>query len=322
MSRGAQRRRGNIMLFVIFILAALFASTVAFMALTRKDARIVDSAADQRAVDFVIEGVADAVMDSVVRSLVTDSVRVRRPGNDGFFGTPDDFMEVVPGRIPYSSYAEDNDGADGLPFTADDDGLPDNPDVMSVWAEIPGVHPLYASIEPYPDPGSGVLEWFAVSDLGRVLDNQPDVHHQPLGGGVFAATPLIEPTLPVTHPLRIRKLNESASTGGQPLNDPWIENYEREGFRRDADGDGVVDSRLVRIGVLGGEPDWVPLDDSLAPFEDTPMGRSLGDDNHPNIQNSATVKSTPRRISSPVSPASRVVSEARCPATIRTTITS
>ena len=88
---------------------------------------------------------------------------------------------------------------------------------------------MLASIEPY-DPGSGVLEWFAVSDLYRAWDDRVDVRAGP------PAAP-IQPSLPLTRPLRIRPLDGSGAT---PLYDDTVTFHEG---MSDADGGGVAASR-------------------------------------------------------------------------------
>ena len=62
---GGVRRRGNVMLFVIFILGTLFAASMAFLALMRTEAGVMTSRRDQGKLDVIIGGLSyDLVLGS------------------------------------------------------------------------------------------------------------------------------------------------------------------------------------------------------------------------------------------------------------------
>lgn len=217
------RRRGNIMLFVIFILGTLFAASIAFLALMRTDAEIITAEKQEFKFDMIVDGLMDEIMLGNMQAVMS---------SDATGAAGDD-------RVPYAQRVLDNDG----------DGIADNADSLSRWADIPGVHPLLTSIEPY-DPGTGVLEYFADVDLYRAWDGGADVR---------AAGGPIHPRVPVGRPLRIRPLNgtDPAAATYDPFDRTDDAFVTRHGSLADADGDGVVDSRLFRITLLGGgEPDW------------------------------------------------------------------
>ncbi|MCZ6654971.1 MAG: hypothetical protein O7D91_18335 [Planctomycetota bacterium] len=222
---GGVRRRGNVMLFVIFILGTLFAASMAFLALMRTEAGVMSSRRDQDKLDVIIGGLSDDLMLNSVTSLMGQGLLITG-GN----------------RVPYVQDVVD----------ANADGVADRSDSLSSFATIPGVHHLVASNEPY-DPGTGVLEWFAVSDPYRAWDDRVDVHANPIN----SALP-VEPSLPATRPLRIRPLN---GIGLLPpydyIYDTTDDSFTLNWGLSDADGDGVVDSVRHRVALLGGgEADW------------------------------------------------------------------
>ena len=214
------KRRGNVMLFVLFILMSLFTASVAFLTLLRSDAKVLVSEQDKYKLDAVIGSLEEDALLSMSQSL----------------------MGQQKDREPYLQ----NDDSDG-------DG--DNPDGLARYAEIPGVTPWLASIEPYQiyygdGSATGRMEYFSVTDLWRTWDNKPDVYNV-----VNAA-----PTSMMSHTFRIRPINASGLISGdlyyytyEQTND-WS---ERHGAPRDADGDGVIDSYEFKLSLLGdGEPDY------------------------------------------------------------------
>ncbi len=217
------RRRGNVMLFVIFILGTLFAASMAFLALMRTEADVMTLRRSQAKLDVIFDGLGDEVVLGSVSELM--GLGLATAGGN---------------RVPYVQDPVDNDGPDGIPANAgsiDDDGIADRSDTLSSYATIPGVHPLVSSIEPYIT-STGVWEWFSVSDLYRAWDDGVDVRIGP--GGV------IEAAVPLSSPLQIRPLDGSGATP------PYNDNLTRHDAMSDADGDGVVDSRRYLIALLGG----------------------------------------------------------------------
>lgn len=250
---GGVRRRGNVMLFVIFILGTLFAASMAFLALMRTEAGVMTSRRGQAKLDVILGGLSDDLMLDSARALMGQGLLI-----------------VGGKRVPYVQDAVDNDGPDGIPASAgstDDDGIVDRSDNLSSWATIAGVHHLVASVEPY-DPGTGVLEWFAVSDPYRAWDDRVDVHMGP--GGIGPGVGL-QSSLPATRPLRIRPLDGTNLM--PPYNyvyDATDDSFTRNWGLSDADGDGVVDSVRYRVALLGGgEADWGPAGFVLGDTDDT-----------------------------------------------------
>ncbi|MCH8969683.1 MAG: hypothetical protein IIA66_11270, partial [Planctomycetes bacterium] len=262
---GGVRRRGNVMLFVIFILGTLFAASMAFLALMRTEAGVMTSRRNQAKLDVIFGGLSDDLLLGVADSLMGRGVILTN-------GDPcDGIGETLAGRIPYVEDARD---CEGDQITGGFDQLADNPDMLAHYAMIPGVHPLLSSIEPYSSGLTGTpsldLEYFAATDLFRAWDGHADVHTGTGGPGD------IQPTVPAGHPLRIRKLDEGAPGNAGPFNYPYDRTDDSRatfhGSLADADGDGVVDSHRYRIALVGeGEADW---------FEANPPGGDAGPDGY------------------------------------------
>jgi hypothetical protein len=218
------------MLFVIFILGSLFAASVGFLAMMRVDSQVLNAEARDEAINTTAQTVIDLMLQRAGDRLLGTA----QP-ND-----PNNPTDVV--RIPYNSYYEPSAGAVPL------DSVPLNPDRMDAYAEIPGVSDLVASIEPYDSRASGTpafdMEFFAPTRLSTLLDDRPDVYAMINGAGNVEIQPLVA----FDRPLRVRRLVETAPSNSL---DEWPEDYEWPGFRRDADGDGVVDSYLTPLSQLG-----------------------------------------------------------------------
>ena len=159
-AQGAYRRRGNIMLFVIFILGTLFAASMAFLALMRTEAGVMTSRRNQTKLDVIFGGLSDDLLLGVADSLMGRGVILTGPDGDPCAGND----EILVGRIPYVQVFAD---CEGDPISGGFDLLADNPDMMVPYAMTAGVHPLLASLDPYSSglPGTASLgmEYSAVT---------------------------------------------------------------------------------------------------------------------------------------------------------------
>lgn len=241
--RRAGQRRGNILLFVIFILGTLFVSSISFLTLMRTDSKVLSAEREKGEVNFILNRVSDELLS---RAMLHAEGYAEIPVPDPADG---DLLQHLE-RVPYLQTVRP--GRDGVSAA--------NADTLPQWTDIPGVHPWVASIEPY-DSGhlntAGVsdtplnLEYFAATDLGRAWDNRPDVWVN-ANLDPDPEDQRFVPTTELGRPLRIRRLNEEDPPRYSYWEDRVRQDYEANGFLRDADGDGVVDSRLFRLSLLGG----------------------------------------------------------------------
>ncbi|MCG3138087.1 MAG: hypothetical protein HJJLKODD_01945 [Phycisphaerae bacterium] len=225
------RRRGNVLILVLTILFIAFSFTVAMLALFRTGNKLIG--AEQQ------KGEIDAVVDSVTDELLVTSASQLKGYPEQL---PTGVGTAAQFNLPYTQRYNDSDT----------DSLPDNPDLMDQFVLIPGVNPLLSVIEPYNSNASGGttpeldLEWFAVTDLYRLLDYRTDVAFRN-PDGIPGNADDYQPRLPAGFPLRIQAL---------PIL-PISERNETNGNRRDADGDGVIDSFEFHLGLVpNGEADW------------------------------------------------------------------
>lgn len=188
-------RRATVMVMVVAMLSMLFVVGTAFLATVSFEGAAIEGAKRQKS--------RNAVVDQLSRE-VRQALRDSMLGSDG---------------LPFNQELVDTDG----------NGVPDaiSPIGNDTYGEIPGVHPLIASVEPYdPDQfGTGMgmpAVFFAASDLEMTLD------------------PTLGP--PFINSVRIDVAIEDTNNGG--MFDEIVEGDSLGGnqYRRDADSDGVWDS--------------------------------------------------------------------------------
>ncbi len=228
------RRRANIMLFVIFILGSLFATSMGFLAVMRVDRLSLSGELQERNLSAVLDTVID------------DALVARR---DTLFGRD---------GIPYSMDWPNPTGQDVWTSTTGPSfEMPLNPDVMDHFAEIPGVHPWVASATPYSsgyfaDRASN-LEYFGETQFARAADGMPDVARDTSG-----LNGIVYPLQPGGRPVRLRAKDPALSTDTY-IWDRTDDTQLFHGSLTDGDGDGLVDSRAVSLtGLGGGEFDFIP----------------------------------------------------------------
>ena len=223
------RRHGNIMVFVVLLLAALFISTLGFLSLMRVNREVL------------LKNRQDALIEQLIQEIIDTTMGLSTDASAGIAFDYDPTNLCTPAanpmRVPYAQ----------LYFDCDGDGLVDTPDGLVQYAEIPGVSHLVSSLDPdLPFVGAPRIEYFGTTDLYRALDDRSDVF-----GFGLAPNVEINPRLPVTHPLRVRMSDETL-TVITDTEDLVIETQEAHFYGRDASGDGVVDAMTVSLATLGG----------------------------------------------------------------------
>ncbi|MEE9294575.1 MAG: hypothetical protein V3W34_06410 [Phycisphaerae bacterium] len=221
-----RRRHGTVLVMVVAMLAMLFMVGATFLSTVTFESQAIEDAADAQK------------QASVINRLLREVRTVLRQG----------FL-----------------GHDGLAWNRDSEsgGAPASPIGADLYGEVPGVHPLLASIEPYDaeNPAPGSWYFFSATDLQLALQGIPlteAVDNDTDSPGTFRGTNLvyINQTLGTNHPLPLfvdnglfvdqqpvaadpgepgegnSVLRRSALSGDPPL----------RLHRRDADGDGVWDS--------------------------------------------------------------------------------
>ena len=132
-------------------------------------------------------------------------------------------------------------GADGKPWNQDSTSSIGN----DIGGELPGVHPLLASIEPYDTSGTGTGPWvyFAFSDLDRAV---ADVT---AASGMTNFTRVeVDLALADYGVAGVVEDGDEAVEGGSEFDlDTNGDASDSEYYRRDADGDGVCDSYQFRL---------------------------------------------------------------------------
>ena len=129
------------------------------------------------------------------------------------------------------------------------DGKPWNQDAASnigndVGGELPGVHPLLASIEPYYDSVAGTWQFFAFSDLERTVLGQPAAFDAGYFPRVALGTVLEDRA---GDPAVTEDTDEAVEQGSAFDPDGAGNPDDSKYYRRDADGDGVPDTYQFKL---------------------------------------------------------------------------
>ncbi len=133
------------------------------------------------------------------------------------------------------------------------DGKPYNRDAPSLigadtYGEIPGVHPMLASLEPHDATGAGQWHFYAASDLELALSSPPIPLHQAAndGSGIRPGTNLVHINFALGQDNPIftgfDPIDETEEGSTRLRDDTAGGGQQGALFRRDADGDGVWDS--------------------------------------------------------------------------------
>ncbi len=200
-----RRARGTVLLMVVAVLGALFLVGAALLSSVTFQSRSITAAkAEQERA---------TVIDAISREIGT-ALREAAVGGDG---------------KPYNREILFDNSGDGVPDVV-------SPSGNDIAGELPGVHPLLASTEPYWNSTDVRWEYFSFSDLHRTVEDNIVIYNA------------FFPRVGVDTVLRDVDLDGAVSDPDEYVeHGSFSTNGGGEYYRRDADGDGVWDTYEYRL---------------------------------------------------------------------------